>query len=164
MKKLSTLFSCALLCFLVARVERAEAQDLFHAGELSGDFFGFYGSKDKGGADKSAWGAGIGVNYFLTERIGFGADTYADAFTVPYLLNASVMYRYPIQEWRLAPYAIAGFGRQWEHGAQWTGHFGGGADYRLKDMTSVFAEIRGVFPETTGDYAVFRFGFRFIFH
>ena len=89
--------------------------DLFGGHEVSLDLLGFYGSKDKGGGDHNAWGYGAGLNYFFTENWGVGVDSYADAFTVPYLLNGNVFFRYPLQELSLAPYAFAGVGREWTH-------------------------------------------------
>jgi hypothetical protein len=139
------------------------AAGLFEAHELSGDFLGFYGSRDKGGTDTSAWGYGAGINYFVTDKIGMGADTYADAFTVPYLLNGSAIFRYPLEDKKLAPYGFGGFGRQWDHAAQWSFHLGAGLEYRLQEKTGVFLDVREVFPDKTKDYTVVRFGIRFKF-
>jgi hypothetical protein len=79
------------------------------------------------------------------------------------LLNASGIYRYPLRNTRFAPYGFGGFGRQWEHAAQWLAHIGVGVDYRLKSQTSLFFDAREVFPTETGNYAVLRFGFRLKF-
>ncbi len=139
----------------------AQAQiDSFEPKEFSLDGFGFTATRDKGGADKQAWGLGAGLNYFFTECWGLGVETYADAFEVPYLLNGSALFRYPLDDF-LAPYAFAGFGRQWEHAPQWLGHVGIGLDFRVFARTSLFADLRGVFPGNTKDYALVRFGFRF---
>ena len=129
--------------------------------ELSVDLFGGYATRDKGGADTDAYGIGVGVNYFIFDNIGVGVDTYADAFTTPYLLNVSGIYRYPIAQLGLAPYAFAGFGRQWEHDPRWTGHFGAGVEYRFNTKTGVFVDGRRVFGGD--DYALWRLGFRFAF-
>jgi len=91
----------------------APASAVFSPRELTFDLFGSYVTRDKDGADKDAWGIGAGLNYFITENIGAGIDTYADAFETPYLLNFSGIYRYPIHDMGLAPYGFAGFGRQW---------------------------------------------------
>lgn len=144
----------------------AQQYDLYSAQESSLDLFGFYGSRDKGGGNSSAWGPGVGFNYFFTQYFGAGADTYADAFTLPYLLNANGIFRFPIPRTSFAPYAFAGFGREWWHAPQWLGDVGGGVEYRLGSMKSLiglFTDIRGVFPSETKDYAVVRFGFRFVF-
>lgn len=138
-------------------------EGLFEPQELSLDLFGFYGSRNRHGSDESAWGPGVGLNYFVTENWGFGADTYADAFREPYLLNGNVIYRYPIETAGLAPYAFAGFGRQWTYAAQWMGDLGGGVEYRINAKTGLFTDLRGVFPQNTSNYAVWRFGIRLVF-
>lgn len=161
MKKTKVLLIVAV-GILSGAAAQAQGYDLYSAHETSFDVFGFYGSRDKGG-NKDAWGPGVGINYFFTQNIGVGADTYADAFEVPYLLDASGIYRYPIKDTAFAPYGFAGMGRQWDHAARWFGHLGVGIEYRLKPKTGVFADIREVFPTEKSDYAVFRFGFRFRF-
>src|SRR6185437_16079809 len=83
------------LGMLVSAAAVAQSADLYHAHEASFDGFGFYGSRDKGG-NNDAWGMGVGGNYFFTQNIGVGADTYMDAFTIPYLLNADGIYRFPL--------------------------------------------------------------------
>jgi len=128
--------------------------------EFSFDFGGGYATRDKGGADKDAYGIALGVNYFITENIGAGADTYFDAFTLPYLMNFSAIYRYPLWDTGLAPYAFGGFGRQWDHAAQWSGHIGAGVEFRLNVHTGVFLDGRRVFEDRTSDYALWRLGFR----
>lgn len=165
MKKISVVLVLATLLIATARV-RAQSSDLFSEKEASFDLFGFYGSRDKGGGSSSAWGPGVGFNYFFTQNLGVGADTYADAFTVPYLLNANGIFRYPIVGTGIAPYGFAGFGREWWHAPQWMGDVGAGVEYRPCNMSKplgLFADIRGVFPGETKDYVVVRLGFRFVF-
>jgi hypothetical protein len=135
----------------------------YNAQEFSLDLMGMYATRDKSGQDVDAWGLGVGLNYFFTRNMGVGADTYADAFEVPYLLNASFIYRYPVSDTGFAPYGFAGFGRQWEHAPQWMGHIGLGIEYRINVRTGVFVDARRVFPVETGDYAVWRAGMRFGF-
>ncbi|MDB6064025.1 MAG: hypothetical protein JWR26_233 [Pedosphaera sp.] len=136
---------------------------LFSPNELSLDLFGYHGSRDKGNSPKDAWGPGVGLNYFITQDFGVGADTYADAFVHPYLVNGSAIFRYPLGDSGLAPYVYAGAGRQWSFAAQWTGHIAGGLEYRFNARTGVFADVRRVFAASTEDYTVVRFGFRLAF-
>ncbi len=144
--------------------DSSSSSDLYTAREGSFDFFGFWGSRDKDGHNSNAWGPGVGLNYFFTQNIGAGVDNYGDAFNLPYLLNFSGIFRYPIPQIPpLAPYGFAGFGRQWDHAAQWTGHLGIGAEYRFRPETGFFVDVREVLPENTGDYTVLRFGLRFNF-
>ena len=133
------------------------------ANEFSVDLFGNYATRDKHGNNTDAWGIGGGINYFFTRNFGIGADTYADAFTVPYLLNGSVIYRYPLGESGMAPYGFAGFGRQWDHAGQWTEHLGLGMEFRINSRTGLFLDARRVFAPQTGDYAVWRAGLRLAF-
>jgi len=162
MKKSWLIMSGSLVLVLLGQVQ-ASRVEFFEANELSADVLGFYGSRDKGGASKSAWGYGAAVNYFLTDKIGLSADTYSDAFTVPYNLNFSGIFRYPFQDYRLAPYGFGGFGRQWDHTSQWTFHVGAGVEYRTTEKTGLFSDIREVFPGRTRDYTLVRFGIRFRF-
>ena len=149
---------------LTASPARAAETVTFDPREVTVDGFGFYASLDKGGADNGAWGYGIGINYFLTENIGLGADTYADAFEAPYLLDFVGIFRYPLVEYdmgNLAPYGLAGVGRQWEHAPTWFFDFGAGVEYRFQQNLGVFADLRGVFPVDRDPYALLRFGVRF---
>jgi hypothetical protein len=150
------------LGMLVSAGAVAQSTDLYSSHEASLDAFGFYGSRDKGG-NHDAWGMGVGANYFFTRNIGAGADTYMDAFTIPYLLNVDGIYRFPLKQRGLAPYGFAGIGRQWDHAAQWLGHVGVGIEYRWRPQLGAFFDAREVFPSETQDYAVLRFGFRFVF-
>jgi hypothetical protein len=167
--RLACLFAIGILgAFSVPAqsIDSYYSYDLYSAQEPSFDFLGFYGSRDKGGSDTGVAGPGLGFNYFITQNIGVGVDTYADAFTWPYLLNTSGIIRYPIPRTAIAPYAFGGFGREWWHAPQWLGYFGGGVEYRLaparmKIPLGLFADVRGVFPGETKDYAVVRFGLRF---
>jgi hypothetical protein len=168
MKKIRVVLILAMVFVGAARV-RAQSYpsfDLFSASETSFDFSGFWGSRDKGGGSSSAWGTGVGINHFFTQNLGLGLDSYSDAFTWPYLLNANGIFRYPIEGTGIAPYAFGGFGREWFHAPQWMGDFGAGIEYRPPKFTvpvGFFGDIRGVFPGETRNYTVLRLGFRFVF-
>ena len=158
--KVGIVTTLAALVFVCAH---AAESDLFPTRTFSIDAFGFYASRDKDGDSSGAWGPGVGTTYFFNQNWGAGADTYADAWNIPYLLNASGIFKYPLRDSKFAPYGFAGFGRQWDHGAQWMAHLGAGVEYSIRAETSAFADIRGVFPDKTRDYAVLRFGIRFYF-
>lgn len=144
------------------RMAFAPGEAMFSANELSLDLGGAYTSRDRNGNSKDAWGPAVGLNYFFTENIGVGADTYSDGIRIPYMLNGSVIFRYPLREMSLSPYVFAGAGRQWERASQWTGHLGIGVEYRFNAFTSAFTDLRGVFPDQTDNYATWRFGFRVV--
>lgn len=141
-------------------IGESPSSDLYSGNELSIDVFGFGASRDKDGKANTAWGPGVGLNYFFTRNIGIGADSYADAFEIPYLLNGSGIFRYPFNDSRFAVYGMGGFGRQWKHSPQWLGHLGVGGEYRFNPHGSLFADVREEFPDQTKDYTVFRFGFQ----
>jgi len=138
-------------------------QAIYGPHEFSIDALGAFASRDKNGSDNSAWGYGVGVNYFFSEYYGIGADSYADAFNWPYDLNVTGIMRYPIGKSGWAPYGYAGFGRQWAHAAQWFGDLGGGIEFRFSQRTGTFTDLRGMFPAETDSYLLWRFGFRFAF-
>jgi hypothetical protein len=136
---------------------------VFTAQDFSFDVFGYNSSLDKDGANHNAYGYGVGVNYFITENIGVGAETYADAFELPYILNLNGIYRFPMAEYNVAPYLFTGLGRQWEHAPQWVFDFGGGVEYRLRQDLAGFADLRGVFPVDRDPSILFRIGIRLRF-
>jgi outer membrane protein W len=136
---------------------------MFSANEFSLDLFGYHASRNKDGGHNDAWGPGVAGNYFFTENLGIGAETYADAFESPYLLNILGTFRWPIPSLSMAPYGIAGVGRQWDHAAQWLGHIGAGVEYRFNAKTGTFLDIRRVFAANSPDYTLVRFGVRLAF-
>jgi len=140
----------------------AQSTDLYSDHEWNVDTYGYFSTQDKGG-NKDAWGYGLGGSYFFTRNIGAGADSYMDAFTIPYLLNVDGIFRYPIGGRGWAPYGFAGLGRQWDHAAQWLGHLGVGIEYRFRPTMGAFFDAREVFPSETAEHSILRFGFRFVF-
>jgi len=135
--------------------------NIVHAAEsrFSYDLFGNWATHDKDGDDNNALGIGAGVNYFFTENIGVGLDTYTDGIRLPYMLNASAIYRL-VTERAINPYGFAGFGKQWDHASQWTGHLGLGAEYRWQPNLGIFLDGRLVLPADTDNYGLFRLGAR----
>jgi opacity protein-like surface antigen len=129
---------------------------------LSYDLFGNWATHDKDGDDNNALGIGAGVNYFFTENMGVGLDTYTDGIRLPYMLNGSFIYRF-VPGGAINPYAFAGLGKQWDHASQWTGHLGGGAEYNWTTGMGVFLDGRLVLPADTDNYGLFRLGVRFGF-
>ncbi len=136
---------------------------VYQPNEVSLDMFGYGATLDKSGNNNGAWGLGVGGNYFLTQYIGFGVESYADAFVHPYLLNGDIIARYPIPRTAISPYAYTGIGRQWSFAPQWVGNVGAGVEYRFAAKTSFFTDLRGVFPGQTLNNVLWRFGFRMVF-
>lgn len=113
--------------------------------------------------DNGHVGIGGGFNYFFTDWLGAGVETRWEKLDWPNQLNASIFARYPLEQWRLAPYLFGGGGRQFRDGTQWLGHIGGGVDYRLWNKAGLFGDVRGTFPEKSSNFALFRFGLRLCF-
>jgi hypothetical protein len=134
--------------------------DKFGPNELKVDMFGTYATRDRSGDKGDHWGGGLGVNWFLTEHIGVGVDSYLEELRTPYRANASLILRLPLQDLGLAPSVFGGGGRQFEIVPQWTRHAGVGLELRLNRYTGLFADGRRVFPEDTEDYTLIRAGLR----
>ena len=136
----------------------------FDAKELSLDLYGLGETRSRETfADQDTIGLGAGVNYYFTRYFGVNAATYIDDWDLPNHIDFNLLARYPIEKWSLAPYLMLGFGRQYHDQPQWTGQFGGGAEFRLNRMTGVFIDIQGVFPEDSPNLALWRFGVRLRF-
>ena len=90
----------------------------------------------------------------VTSRLSPGGMISLQSGTVaPHdLLNFSAIYRYPLWDTGVAPYAFGGFGRQWDHAAQWSGHIGAGVEFRVNVHTGIFLDGRRVFEDRTSDY------------
>lgn len=132
----------------------------FSSQEFNYELFGTWGSRDREDFDDGQVGIGAGFNYFFSEHFGVGADTYVEEIDLPKHLDISVIGRLPLASMPLAPYAFAGFGRQWWDVPQWTGHLGIGVEYRWKSKTGIFFDFREVFADKSKDISLFRFGVR----
>jgi hypothetical protein len=132
------------------------ASSYFDSGERQVDVF-------TTSTDNGKLGIGAGLNYFFTQFFGAGVETRAEKFDWPNQVNGHLYARYPIDEYRLAPYAFGGFGREFHDHPQWQGHIGGGVDYRFRSGIALFTDIRETFPTETKDYVLWRFGLRIIF-
>lgn len=148
---------------LAQRFEPQPAGNKFGAREFTLDIFGSWRVPDNKDFGGGRLGLGVGANYFFNYYIGAGLDTGVEKFDWPNHLNASVIFRYPIEKWSLAPYAFMGFGRQFHDTAQWTYHIAGGVDYRLNHSTGVFTDVGAIIPGTTRDSILWRLGVRLRF-
>jgi hypothetical protein len=140
-----------------------ESATLYNPGEFSLDLFGTWADRDRFGSEGDHWGGGLGVNFFLNRYVGIGADSYLEEWKWPYRVNGNVILRYPIDAAGLAPYIIGGGGREFKYAPQWTGHVGGGLEFRVNRHTGFFGEGRYVFPDKTPNYTLVRFGLRAVF-
>lgn len=149
-----------------SRFEYEADPEAFRAKEWQFDAFGVYATRDRDDFVEDTWGVGIGGNYFFTDKMGLGLDTYVTEIDVPKHVDASFIGRYPLYEKHylsLAPYGFVGAGRQFKDRGQWTAHIGLGAEFRLNATTGVFLDYRKVFALDSADFDVWRFGVRFVF-
>ena len=132
--------------------------EIFQAHELQLDLFGLYtdgnGLDHAGNIQEHGWGGGLGLNYFFTRNLGLGLEaSYLSAKEASYVrhssgrqdiynFNASLIYRFPIESMRSAPYVFLGGGASID-GDQWgSGHAGLGWEYRPKDKLGIFTDVR----------------------
>jgi len=132
----------------------------FASRETTFDLFGSLKVSDDEDLADGRLGVGLGVNHFFNRFLGVGADTRLEEVDWPDHFNGSVIGRYPVEQWGLAPYAVLGFGRQFHETPQWTFHFGGGVDYRFNRKTGLFLDVRQTVADVSRDFVLFRFGVR----
>ena len=161
MKKITLIMAIGI--GLLGGSARAQNTDLYSCCESSVDVAGLFATRDKDGRNTDTWGMAVGLNHFFTKYFGVGAETYFDAWEVPYLINGDGYFRFPIKQTGFAPYAFGGGGRQWTHAAQWLAHAAAGIEFRIRPQAGIFFDAREVFASETKDYEVLRFGFRFAF-
>ena len=129
--------------------------------EFQADVFGAYAVTEahQGGIIRDhGWGGGVGLNYFFSRYFGLGVEGYwldakpederifSDSVrsTIKARENArnssgeavhsatgSIIMRYPIDAWCLAPYLFVGGGGHWDGKAYGSAHWGGGLEYRI---------------------------------
>lgn len=147
---------------------------LYPDSEITFDLFGLF-ADDKGkfkdtfntSMRDGQWGAGLGVNYFITRNVGIGADAFGidNGDDLVDAVSASLILRVPIDVAHLAPYVFGGGGRQLEGSDTWTLHGGVGLELRMNRHTGIFLDGRYVWPDDNdrSDYALLRAGVRFAF-
>jgi len=145
----------------------------YRANELSVDLFG---TASEGRYTLEHWsgprvrqntefGAGAGLNYFITRYVGIGADAYSENTSGAFIDSASanLILRLPLGESGFAPYAFGGGGRQFDLGTVWFGQAGVGLEYRFSPHVGLLLDVRGVVPDETKYYGLARLGLRFAF-
>jgi opacity protein-like surface antigen len=169
-----------------APVATVEPTGCFSAHELQFDTFGqaSFGSSDKIGLfEDTAWGGGVGLNYFFHRNIGLGVDAaWLDAkesalgnssgggdHTVLHNFSGSVIVRLPIDSICLAPYAYFGGGYHVD-GENWaSAHLGVGVEYRcVPNKVGLFVDGRWTylgdrFDQSDLNFWTVRAGLRLVF-
>ncbi len=179
---------------------------LFRDNELQVDLFGLgdfyhgnsgniYGANGRTFSGRPAWGGGIGINYFFARYFGIGVEQdvfgrnsggYAGAnfgYT-RWATLGQVIFRYPICQWNLAPYAMLGGGAMYSNwqtsqfpvaggrtarykmAGQGVGLVGGGLEYRITENIGLFSDARYLFSNVANlpnNQLMWRYGLRFAF-
>jgi hypothetical protein len=120
--------------------------------------------QEENGAD---YGAGFGVTRFISENLGFGLEgSYiGEKGAWDYSAAANVLYRYPIENLRLAPYALAGVGAMFDDidSGDLFYQVGGGVEYRVTDRIGLFTQIVYQFVTDGQDYPAAQAGVKITF-
>lgn len=128
-------------------------QELYQAKEVNVSVFGTYSNPEhqlkevfKTNARHGDFGAGIGVQYWLTEYFGGQLDAVipnADDIKGGLFdyVSLSVVARYPVKAF--APYVIAGAGHNFtDRAEEFSSHLGVGIEYRFTKRIGAFVESR----------------------
>jgi hypothetical protein len=147
----------------------------FNAHELQLDVFGDYavglGPDHAGRMNNHEFGGGVGVSYFLTRYIGIGIDNelqsgenrnLADYHHLPHTVgdhtsehaNGSLIFRYPIDRYCIAPYLNLGGGGEVDKGNSYASFFlGAGLEYRiLPNKIGLFMDERWTYLGAFGKH------------
>src|ERR1041385_6180548 len=100
------------------------AGEKFPARETTFDVFGTWRVAEHRDFSDGKLGFGIGADYFFNRYVGLSSDTHLEHFGFPQHVNFSIIGRYPIEKWSLAPYLMFGGGRHFRDPSEWTLHFG----------------------------------------
>jgi hypothetical protein len=146
--------------------KQVEKPSCFSDTEWQADVFGAYaiGHGDHSIAMREhAWGGGVAANYFFARYFGLSAEGSwlngksagargAGPTTQYQSVTGSVIFRYPIDAWCLAPYIFTGGGASMDGSAWAVYHIGVGLEYRI-----VPNKI-GIFTDGRWNYAGDRYG------
>jgi hypothetical protein len=134
------------------------AEPLFAPGEIN--FLGYGTYVDR---QDNHWGAGIGLNYFMTQIVGFGVSSHMENLNGSVIDNllGEVYLRFPLGESRWAPYAIGSGGYNFEESI-WQGGGGAGVEFRVHKSFGLFGDVQWVVYEGSKhpDGVEVRAGFR----
>jgi len=138
--------------------KQVETAGPFSDKEIQLDAFGAYqvghGPTHAGPIHDHAWGGGVAVNYFFARYFGLSAEgtwlsghdngsTGNTQTTQFQSATGSLIFRYPIDSWSIAPYAFIGGGGTWDGSGWGLGHIGVGMEYRVvPNKFGIFADGR----------------------
>ena len=138
--------------------KQVQTPSCFSDTEWQVDTFGAYqvgnGGTHAGPIHDHAWGGGIAANYFFLRYFGLSAEgTWLEGHSNDSLgtshatqfqsVTGSVIFRYPIDSWCIAPYVFTGGGATMDGSAWAVYHIGVGLEYRiLPNKLGIFADGR----------------------
>ena len=143
----------------IATPDNSSGSDLFTAKEKSLFVFGSY--VDKNNSDIAP---GVGLSYFITDKIGVSASTFWENTSGTFIDNiaAEGIFRLPLRNLPLAPYGLVGVGYSFESEDSFQ-YFGGGAEWRFNEKWGAFGDLRWQFNNDSDDGVGVRFGVRIVF-
>jgi len=167
--------------------KQVETPACFSDTEIQADAFGAYsvgnGPDHAGPIHDHGWGGGVAVNYFFARYFGlstegtwqeghdnaasgYGHDMHSTQFQS---VTGSLIFRYPLDQWCIAPYVFTGGGATMDGSAWAVYHIGVGLEYRIiPNKMGVFADGRwNYYGDRYGhdnqNNFLFRLGTRWVF-
>jgi hypothetical protein len=135
----------------------------FGDNEFQIDIFGSYTG---GGIYEDGFGGGVSLNYFVTRNIGLSLDGngYEGDVSGRFTTSLNLVFRLPIDEACIAPYALVGGGVGFDGITEAIINGGIGLEYRVvPNRFGVFAEGRYSWGDESGSTAQARLGVRLAF-
>lgn len=120
----------------------------------------------KNSASHGKFGAGLALNIFAGQFVGLKIDSVISPIdnikgsAIDYS-SLSGIVRLPTSL-HINPYAIVGFGRNWDSD-RFNSHVGAGLELHLNKEVAVTGEWRHIFESKADDYDQFRLGIRYAF-
>jgi hypothetical protein len=143
-------------------------QDLFRGNEVDFETYFLMIQGQKGSHFIQDLGGAVGLEYFFNKYFGIEADNALmesnhNWRTYDQLLG-SIVARYPIEKWHLAPYVMASGGGVWAKAyAHGQGRTGIGMEYRFTPNVGLFVDSTYGFNNAPMNDAMTRFGTRIAF-
>jgi hypothetical protein len=167
--------------------KQIETPACFSDKEIQADVFAAYqdghAETHAGPIKDHGWGGGVAVNYFFARYFGLSAEGtwleghdnaasgigHGGSSTQFQSVTGSLIFRYPIDSWCLAPYVFTGGGATMDGSAWAVYHIGVGLEYRIiPNKLGVFADGRwNYYGDRYGhdnqNNFLFRLGTRWVF-
>jgi len=150
------LMMAAIIAGVSAGIANANDEETFNARERVFSLFGSY--VDKPG---DYGGMGVGVTYYITQRLGVGAVTHVEDIGGTIIDNVAGegYFRFPLKNAPIAPYVTAAIGRSFDtHEMFYLA--GGGAEWQWKPRLRAFGDLSWQINDDSRDGFALRLGVR----